>query len=78
VGKDILKKQKRLTKKTENQHQRTGYNFGFKLPRTVEEAFETDHNGENTIWYYAIQSEMKYILVAFKILHADIDTLNRY
>jgi ribosomal protein L31E len=37
------------------------------------ETLKIDNSAGNTLWYDAIQKEMKKVRVAFKIIHADTD-----
>jgi hypothetical protein len=53
----VLKKQKRLIKKSVRRHIRQGYKFGIRVPRTVEEALGFDKENANTLWYDAIMNK---------------------
>jgi Reverse transcriptase (RNA-dependent DNA polymerase) len=64
----ILKKQKRLIKKTStSRHRRHGYKFGIRIPETVDEALALDKANNNTLWFDAITKEMTNARIAFNI-----------
>jgi Reverse transcriptase (RNA-dependent DNA polymerase) len=64
----VLKKQKRLIKKSVRRHIRQGYKFGIRIPRTVEEALAFDAENGNTLWHDAILKETGNVRIAFNVL----------
>ena len=50
-------------------HKRT-HNFGFELPKMVNEAYAIDEKNWNTLWRNAIQKEMENVKIAWQIIPA--------
>ena len=65
---DTLKRKKRLIKLSQRRHKKSGYKFGIPIPHDVTEALALDKQNNNTLWYDAIQKEMRNVTVAFEIL----------
>jgi len=65
--KETLKRRKRLIKLSQRRHVKTGYKFGIKIPRTIEEALELDKINGNDLWFKAIMKEMTKVKIAFDI-----------
>lgn len=64
----LLKKEKRLIKKTQRHFVKQGYKFGIRIPKTVAEAIALDQENGNTFWFDAIQKELANVRVAFDVL----------
>ena len=61
-----LKKRDRIISKVKSKYWRTTHVFGIRVPRSVEEALKLDEENGNTLWYDAIQKEMKNVRIAFE------------
>ncbi len=64
--KETLKRCKRLIKLSQRRHVKTGYKFGIKIPRTIEEALELDKINSNDLWFKAIMKVMTKVKIAFE------------
>jgi hypothetical protein len=70
-AKYVLRKRKRLISKVKSRYWQRTHKFGVRLPQTVAEALALDKEEGNTLWYDAIQKEMKNVQIAFKFLERD-------
>jgi hypothetical protein len=61
-----LKKRARIIKKTKSKYWTTTHKYGFRIPKTVEEARDIDSANGNTLWWDAIVKEMKNIIPGFE------------
>jgi len=61
-------KRKRLISKVKLCYWKRTHKYGVRLPKTVAEALALDKEEGNTLWYDAIQKEMKNVQTAFKFL----------
>ena len=52
---------------SQSRHQRSGFKFGIRIPRTTKEAKEIDKEDNSQDWHNAIMKEMANVRVAFKI-----------
>ena len=67
--KKVLRHHKRTISKVKARMRKPNrFKFGVKVPMTVEEALRLDHENGNTLWFDAIEKEMKNSRVAFKLL----------
>jgi hypothetical protein len=67
-AKDFLQRMKRIIGKVKSRYWQRTHKFGIRLPKTVSEALQLDKENGNTLWYDAIQKELKNVQVAFKFL----------
>jgi hypothetical protein len=44
------------------------HKFGIAIPKTIQEAFDLEHENGNTLWTDAITKELKGVCIAFKFL----------
>ena len=63
--KDVLKKRDRILAKAKSYWQRT-QKFGIRPPKSVKEGQEIDAENGDTLWWDAIQEEMKNVRPAFE------------
>ena len=67
----VLKKRERiisLVRKTNTRYLKRNEKFGISLPKNVKEALQRDKDNGNTLWDYAIATDMKNVKVAIKVL----------
>ena len=67
----ILKRKKRIVAKMKSKYWKTNEKFGITLPHSVEEALEIDCKNGNTLWFGAIQKEIKNVRKAFREYYSD-------
>jgi hypothetical protein len=77
-AKYVLRKRKHLISKVKSRYWQRTHKFGVRLPKTVAEALALDKEEGNTLWYDAIQKEMKNVQIAFKFLERDEKAPVRY
>lgn len=65
--KDTLRKRDRIISKVKAKYWRTTHKFGIRVPKSVDEALQLDKENGNTLWYDAIQKEMKNVRIAFTV-----------
>jgi hypothetical protein len=65
---NTLKRRERMIKAVKTRYLKRTHKYGIQLPKTVEEAYESDRLSGTDLWYQAILKEMKTNAVAFKIL----------
>jgi hypothetical protein len=70
-AKETLQRRKRIIQAIKSRYWKRTHKFGIRIPKTVEEALAIDKENGNTLWYDAIQKEMKNVLPAFTFLSAD-------
>ena len=63
---DVLRSRNRIIAKVKAEYWRTLHKFGIRVPKYVDEALSFDKENGNTLWYTAIQKEMKNVRVAFE------------
>jgi len=73
-AKDALKRTRRIIKKVKSKYWQRTHKYGIRLPKSVQEALHLDQENGNTLWYDAIQKELKNVQVAFKFLDDDEPT----
>ena len=61
----VLRSRNRIIDKVKAKYWRTTHKFGIRVPKSVDEALSIDKENRNTLWYTAIQKEMKNFCVAF-------------
>jgi hypothetical protein len=66
--KHTLKRKARIIKATKSRYAKRTHKFGIKLPQTVEEALQIDHDTKTTFWRDAITKEMTNNRSAIKFL----------
>ena len=54
-----LSKHDRIIMKVKAKYWRTTHKFGVRIPKSLEEAVQTDHENGNRLWQDAIEKEMK-------------------
>ncbi len=64
----VLRRRKRIIQKVKSRYWQRTHKYGIRLPKTVAEALQLDGENGNTLWYDAIQKEMKNVQVAFRFL----------
>ena len=75
---DTIKRRNRILAKVKTKYWRTTHKFGIRVPKSVDEALQIDRENGNTLWYDAIQKEMKNVRVAFKVWEeGDVDEAKR-
>jgi hypothetical protein len=70
-----LKKRNRIIASASKRYNKREYKYGFRVPKTVEEAKEIDKENRNTLWMESGVKEVGAVSVAFKFLDDD-DELN--
>jgi hypothetical protein len=60
----VLRKQNRMAK---SKYWLRSHKFGFKIPKTVEEAQQIDAENSNNLWWEAIAKEMRNVHPAFEV-----------
>jgi Reverse transcriptase (RNA-dependent DNA polymerase) len=65
--KDVIKKKQCLIRASKSKHYMTGFKFGIRLPRTMEDAVQFDAEDKTTFWRDAIDKELNNVRVAFDI-----------
>jgi Reverse transcriptase (RNA-dependent DNA polymerase) len=66
---DLIAQRERIVtaaKKNKNKYWQTTHKFGFRMPKSVKEALQIDHDEGNTLWRDAIEKEMRNVRPAFK------------
>jgi Reverse transcriptase (RNA-dependent DNA polymerase) len=66
---DMLAQRERIVaaaKKNKKKYWQTTHKFGFRLPKSVKEAFEIDREEGNSLWRDAIEKEMRNVRPAFR------------
>jgi hypothetical protein len=66
-----LKKRNRIIAAVSKRYHKREYKYGFRVPKTVEEAKEIDKECGNTLWMDSVEKEMAAVNVAFKFLDDD-------
>ena len=62
----VLRKRKQIIAKVKNRYWLKTHKFGFRLPKTVQEALEIDKENGDNLWWEAIQKEMANVRPAFE------------
>jgi hypothetical protein len=65
---DIQKQRKRIMCAIGNRYLKRTHKFGIQVPKSVDEALQIDRESNTTLWYEAIQKEMKNNAIAFEFL----------
>ena len=63
-----IKRRDKIIKQVTHRLAKKQVKFGIKVPSSVDEAMELDKANGNTLWFDAIQKELKNVIVAFKLL----------
>lgn len=63
-----LKKRNRIIAAVSKRYHKREFKYGFRIPKTVEEAREIDKEEGNTLWMDSVEKEMSAVNVAFKFL----------
>ena len=66
-----LKKRNRIISAVSKRYHKRNYKFGFRVPKTVEEAKEIDKENGDTLWMDSVEKEMTAVNVAFRFLEDD-------
>ncbi|KAG7345432.1 hypothetical protein IV203_032963 [Nitzschia inconspicua] len=66
-----LKKRDAIVLAVNNRYWKRTQKYGIRIPKTVKEAFEIDHENGDNRWAESIQKEMNAVRVAFRILGED-------
>lgn len=73
--KTTLRARDRIIGKVKSRYWRTTHKFGFRIPKTVEEAYEIDRETGTNFWQKAIEKELGKVRVAFEILGVSPDEM---
>jgi hypothetical protein len=73
-AKHVLKKKQRIIQKVKSRYWQRTHKYGVRLPKSVAEALALDKENNNTLWYDAIQKELKNVKVAFHFLTEEEQT----
>jgi hypothetical protein len=73
-AKHVLKKKQRIIQKVKSRYWQRTHKYGVRLPKSVAEALALDKENNNTLWYNAIQKELKNVKVAFHFLTEEEQT----
>ena len=71
----VIRKRNRIISKVKSRYWNKTHKFGFKLPKTVQEALEIDKENGNTLWKDAIEQEMRNVLPAFERFDKPLDQM---
>ena len=71
----MLKKRNRKVAKVKSKYWIWTHKFGVRIPKSVQEAKELDHQNGNSLWWEAICKEMKNIRPAFEVWEKDISQI---
>ena len=63
---DMLRVRNIITAKLKAKYWRTTHKFGIQVPKSIDKSLAIDKENGNTIWYTAIQKEMKNVRVDFE------------
>ena len=63
-----IRKRNRIIAAVKSRYWKRTHKFGFRIPKTVKEAYEIDRENGNTLWQDAIEKEMAAVRVAFQFL----------
>ena len=63
---DVLRSLNIIIAKLKAKYWRTTHKFGIRVPKYVDENLAIEKENGNTLWYTAIQKEMKNVSVAFE------------
>ena len=61
----VLKKRNRIIKKVKSKYWTRTHKFGIEIPKSVAQAKRIDEKNGNSLWWDAIQQEMKNVSIAF-------------
>ena len=70
-----LKKRTWRVAKVKSKYWIRTHKFGVRIPKSVQEAKELDHQNGSSLWWEAICKEMKNIIPAFKVWEKDISQI---
>ena len=70
-----LKKHNRIVAKVKSKYWIRTHKFGVRIPKSVQEAKELDHQNGNSLWWEAICKEMKNVRPAFEVWEKDISQI---
>ena len=62
----MLRRHNKIIVKVKAKYWRTTHKFGIRVPKYVDEVLEIDKENVNTLWYNAIQKDMKNVCVDFE------------
>ena len=71
----MLKKRNRIVAKVKSKYWIRTHKFGVRIPKSVQEAKELDHQNGNSLWWEAICNEMKNVRPAFEVWEKDISQI---
>ena len=71
----VIKKHKHIISKVKSKYWTRTHKFGIKIPKSIEQAKQFDTENGNTLWWDAIQMEMKNVRVAFEEFEGTKDEL---
>ena len=74
----VRKKQQRILSKVKSKYWQRTHKYGFRIPKSVQEALEIDKTNNNTLWADAIKEEMKKVRVSFQETDTSPDSLVGY
>ena len=64
---DCFNRRDRIISKVKSKYWLRTHKFGFRIPKSVDEARRIDAENNNTLWWEAIQKEMKNVRPAFEV-----------
>ena len=70
-----LKKRNWIVAKVKSKYWIQTHKFGVRIPKSVQEAKELDHQNGNSLWWEAICKEMKNVRPAFEVWEKDISQI---
>ena len=62
----VLKKRRAIVAKVKSKYWDRTHKYGIRIPKDVAEARRIDKENGNTLWWDAIQEEMKNVMIAFE------------
>ena len=71
----MLKKHNRIVAKVKSKYWIRTHKFGVRIPKSVQEAKELDHQNGNNLWWEAICKEMKNVRLAFEVWEKDVSQI---
>jgi hypothetical protein len=74
----VFRRHNRIIKGAQSRHQRTGFKFGIRLPTSIKNAKEIDHENGNTLWRDTLRKEMFAVMVAFEVQLEEIKFVPGY
>ena len=65
-ARDVLRRHNIIIAQVNSKYWHTTHKFGIRVPKSIGKALSIDKENENTLWYTAIQKEMKNVRVTFE------------